>query len=80
MEMFVMSVKDLKKGLKKAKVPENEIDIVVHNFEEITKSTKLDKNKIKIVVHNLINIPDYRKKFMSNPKGAIDEANPQPSP
>ena len=75
-----MSARDLKSELKKAKIKKDEIKIVVHNFEAMVKSNKLDKNKVSIVVHNLVASEQFRAKFIKNPAGAIDEANPQPSP
>ncbi|MBN1329757.1 MAG: hypothetical protein JXA54_09815 [Candidatus Heimdallarchaeota archaeon] len=62
------------------KIPQNEISIVVHNLIEAVNLGFLRKDQISIVVHNIINDAKFRASFIKNPKKAIEEANPQPSP
>jgi hypothetical protein len=75
-----MSVRDLKGGLKNAKIGKDEIKIVVHNLQKLIKSDKLDKDKIGIVVHNLVASAAFRAKFNKDPKGSLVGINPVPSP
>jgi hypothetical protein len=65
-------------ALLKAGIKKDQIGIIVHNLEDgiKAKSTAL----VEIIVHNLVGSEEYRKKFFSNPKALIMEANPQPSP
>ncbi|MBN2156770.1 MAG: hypothetical protein JW776_12075 [Candidatus Lokiarchaeota archaeon] len=70
----------IRKDLRKANISENEVSIIVHNLTEIQKTKRLPKETIGIIVHNIVKDQTYKAKFLADPKGVIDEANPQPSP
>ena len=72
--------KEQNSALEKAGVRKDQVKIVVHNLEEFIKVRKVGKEVVGIVVHNLVNDEAYKAKFFANPKEAIMEANPQPSP
>jgi len=62
------------------KIPQGEIKIVVHNLITLVNSGFLKKDRVSIIVHNIVNDAKFRAKFIKDPKKAIEEANPQPSP
>jgi hypothetical protein len=70
----------IKRDLRKANLSENEVGIIVHNLTEVQKTKKLPKETVNIIVHNIIKDEQYKARFLKDPKGLIDEANPQPSP
>ena len=72
--------KEQNNALEKAGIKREQVKIVVHNLEELIKARKVNKAVVEIVVHNLVSSETFRGKFFKNPKEAIMEANPQPSP
>ena len=72
--------RDQNNALLKAGIKKDQISIIIRNLEELINAKKVNKAVVEIVVHNLVSSKEYPKKFFANPKEAIMEANPQPSP
>jgi len=66
--------------LKRAGLNQGQIDIVVHNLTELVNARKITTNTVGIIIHNIINDQKFRANFFKDPRKAIMEANPQPSP
>jgi hypothetical protein len=68
--------------LKKGRVPENEISIIVHNLVDLEKAGVKKGDLIGIIVHNIVKDSSFKRKFMNDPKGAcrLVGINPVPTP
>lgn len=69
-----------KPKLEKAGLKNDQISIIVHNFDPLIEKNLLGPRTTEKFLNNLINDSKWRVSFFKNPKGMIDEANPQPSP
>ncbi|MFX1295980.1 MAG: hypothetical protein ACFFD2_14165 [Promethearchaeota archaeon] len=67
MELFKIS---LREDLKKARIPENEIEKILNNLK-ILEKMGLSKEDIKIVMKNIISNPSFKDDFMKDPKSAL---------
>ncbi|MBD3227908.1 MAG: hypothetical protein GF329_06940 [Candidatus Lokiarchaeota archaeon] len=67
-------------SLKKSGLKKGQIDIIVHNLEDVVSAGKANKEVVGIIVHNLVNDERFQANFFKDPRRAIMEANPQPSP
>ena len=66
--------------LEKAGLNSDQISIVVHNFDPLIEKNLLGPKTTEKFLNNLINDTKWRDQFFKDPKGLIDNANPQPSP
>jgi len=76
-------IKAFNKGIPKLKdagLTEDQISIVTHNFVPLIKKNLLGPKTTEKFLDMLINDQKWTQSFFQNPKGIIDEANPQPSP
>jgi hypothetical protein len=69
-----------KPKLEKAGLNKDQISIIVHNFDPLIEKNLLGPRTTEKFLNNLVNDSKWRMSFLKNPKGVIDEANPQPSP
>ncbi|HUY01596.1 MAG TPA: hypothetical protein VMV49_18675 [Candidatus Deferrimicrobium sp.] len=67
-------------SLEKAGLKKDQINIIVHNLEDLVKSRKISTSTVEIIVHNIVKDTTFRQRFFKNPKETIMSANPQPSP
>ena len=66
--------------LQSAGLTGDQISIIVHNFDPLIERNLLGPKTTEKLLNKLINDTKWCDLFFKNPKGLIDEANPQPSP
>ena len=65
-----MCAKRFEGELKKAKIPKDEISIIIRNLDQL-KGKGLSDDDIKIVVHNIVSQPDFKASFLKDPTSAV---------
>ena len=65
-----MCAKRFEGGLKKAKIPKDEIAIIIRNLDKL-KEKGLADDDIKIVVDNIVTKPDFKASFLKDPTSAV---------
>lgn len=70
--MISISLKSYENKLKSAKIPKNEISIVVHNLGELQKAG-YDAKVITTIVDEIQSKLEFRQAFIADYKGAADK-------
>ena len=61
--MMKISTREYEAALQTARIPENEISIIVHNLVELEKAGYSKDDLISIIVHNIVKDINFKKRL-----------------